>query len=189
MSKKRKHVKKKRHVVPPLVTTAIVLSLLSAGTIYGSKIIMELRADDAALRTYASGIVQKERFSRNYKDESIDFDKKYTTDSSNLMTGYYTDGKHLKEQLISLEVRCCLIGGRYYSLDGESIMIYSHYVSDEVTREGIIYPDEMNRFIIPKGISLDDCEMLTTIPYEDMNEDLVLSAREYNDTMAMTLKK
>ncbi len=187
---KRRH-KKKEHLVHPLLSTTLALTALSGLTIYGVDCIRDMRKEDVELRTVASGFVQKEKYSRDMKNEMINFDNKYEyTTTDNLPEGKsYTDGTHLCEQLTNHEIRCCLINGEYYSLNGETIMYYYHEVREDLVKEGIVYPKEDGRIIIPKGVDFSECELITSHYYTEIDPNLIITQKELEKTMKLVLEK
>lgn len=187
---RRRH-KKKEHLVHPLLTTTCALTVLSGLTIYGVDYIHDMRKEDVELRTVASGFVQKEKYSRDTKNEMINFDALYDiTTIDNIPEGKtYTDGTHLCEQLTNHEIRCCLLDGKYYSLKGETIVYYYHEVREDLVKEGIIYPEEDGRIYIPKGVSLSECQMITSSYYEDIDPNIIITQKELEKTMKLVLDK
>ena len=178
---------KKKSKIHPLLKTVVGIEVVSILTYYGVDYLMELHEEDARKRTFASGIVQREKYSRDVKNEVIDFDKNYNFGYDlDVTDGEYTDGKFLAEQLIDNEVRCCIIDGEFYTETGESILYYYRYVREDLIKEGVVYHDDQRRFTIPKGIDFSDCQIITSHYFEDIDVNLICTKKEKNKSLFLS---
>lgn len=179
--------KNKKRKIHPLLMTVAGVEAVSLLTYYGVDYLLDLHQNDAQKRIFASGIVQREKYSRDTKNEVIDFDKNYNFGYDlDIVNGEYTDGKYLAEQLSENDVRCCIIDGEFYTATGESILYYYRYVRDDLIKEGVVYHDERRRFTMPRGIDFSDCKIITSHYFEEIDENLICTKKEKSKTLTLS---